>query len=232
MEHIQPDEKEKALINNPKYIGAAELIILRNFYYRDSYRKLLGLTLLLILIIVALVYVLMYERKAIPEPKYFATTYDGIPLARVPLRLPNLEPNALLTWATEAIISSYTLNFLNYRVVLQNSRSYFTRNGYENFLNALKVSGNMDAVKRKKMVVYARIVGTPTIIRDSTSDPSFRINGAYTWQIEFPMALIYENSNPEDRIIQNSKVTLLVRRLSTIEAEHGVGIDSMVLLPL
>lgn len=232
MEHIQPDEKEKALINNPKYIGSIELILLRNFYYRDSYRKLLITALLLIMIIIALIYVLLYERKALPEPKYFATTYDGVPLARVPLRLPNMETNALLTWATEAMIASYTLNFSNYRVVLQNARSYFTRTGYDNFLNAIKISNNLDAVRSKKMVVYARIVGTPTIIRDSTSDPTFRINGAYTWQVEFPMSLIYENSNPEDRIIQNNKVTLLVRRLSTLEAEHGVGIDSMVLLPL
>ncbi|OJV85362.1 MAG: hypothetical protein BGO43_11790 [Gammaproteobacteria bacterium 39-13] len=207
------------------------MILLRNLYYRDGSRKLTTLCLCLLLLLITLIIFLRYEQKNIPPPKYFATSYDGTPLKLVPLSKPNMQPNALLTWAVEASTSAYNINFVNYRRQIQNARSFFTRNGYNSYLKAIKESRNLDAVQRRKMIVYAKINGTPTIIQDSETTPGLQgsIPNAFIWRVQIPLVLTYENSNPDDKIIQNNIVTLTISRMSTLESPSGVGIDSFVI---
>lgn len=222
-------ETVKPSLEDFKYIGTYEMVLVRNYYYRNIYHKLMIICLGLLAITAVLAVFLHKEIKNIEPPKYFATTNDGVPLALIDLSLPNLQPNNLLTWASEATIAAYSINFVNYRTAVQNARSYFTRKGYLNYLNAVKDSNNLEAVKRKKMVVYARINGTPVILKDSNSDPNLRVNGAFTWQVQIPVVITFENSVPDDKIVQNNIVTMLVTRMSVLESPIGVGIDSFII---
>lgn len=230
-------EQKKPIMNPPptlqdaRYIGGLEMILLRNFYYRDGCRKMMTLCLCLLLMLVTLIVFLRYEQKNIPPPKYFATSYDGTPLTLVPLEFPNMQPNALLTWAVEAATSAYNINFVNYRRQIQTARSLFTHNGYNSYLKAIKESRNLDAVQKRKMVVYAKMNGAPSIIQDSKINPNLRgsIPNAFVWRVQIPLVLTYENSNPDDKIVQNNIVTLTISRMSTLESGSGVGIDSFVI---
>ncbi len=222
------NEKVKPSLKDLKYIGTMEMIILRNHYYRDSYRKLMTVCLGLLLIITTLAFFLRFEIKNIPKPRYFATTNDAIPLPLIPLELPNLQDNALKTWAMEATIEAYNVNFVNYRRAIQKARAYFTPNGYEQYLKAVKESRNLEAVQKKKMIVYARINGAPEILSDSNTDPNMRIDGKFTWQVQIPVILTYENSNPDDKIVQSNILTMLVTRMSPLESPTSIGIDSFV----
>ena len=73
--------------------GALELIVLRNNFYRDNYRRLMLVCLGLILLVAGLGYWAFYERINQPLPKYFATTYDGKLIALKPLNESNLNDN-------------------------------------------------------------------------------------------------------------------------------------------
>ncbi|MBS0286294.1 MAG: type IVB secretion system apparatus protein IcmL/DotI [Proteobacteria bacterium] len=211
-----------------KYIGTMEMVMLRNYYYFSTYRRLMIVCLCLLIIIIALAFFLRYETKRLIAPRYFATTIEGAPLPLIPLNQPNMQDNALKTWAMEAAVEAYNVNFANYRTAIQRARNYFTPDGYELYLKAIKESRNLDAVKRKKMIVHAQINGQPQILNDTSRDPSFNVNGAYAWRVQIPIVVTYENSNPSDKIVLPNILTITITRMNPLESAASIGINEFV----
>ena len=206
--------------------GALELVMLRNNFYRDNYRRLMMVCLGLIAMVGALGYWGWYERTHQPLPKYFATTYDGKLIALVPLNKANLTPNALTQWATEAAVASYTFNFVNFRKALQDVRIYFTKLGYQYFLKALKESNNLEAVQNKKYVVSAVPTGAPVILKQGVLNDGSEL-GVYSWTVQLPMDINYRSATEQTK--QSIVLTMLITRVSTLESPSGVGIASFVI---
>jgi len=201
--------------------GGVELVMLRNNFYRDNFRRLMVLCLLLMAVIAGLMGYIFYQEQNKPRPTYFATTTDGKLIKLIPLNQPNLKTNALLQWATEAGTAAYTYDFVNYRKALQDIREYFTKRGYQNYLKALKESTNLEAVKSKKLVVSAVPTGAPVVLKEGVT-----ANNKYAWQVQFPMLITYQSAS--DTVRQNIVVTMLITRVNTLESEKGVGIASFV----
>lgn len=212
----------------PLTTGGLELVMLRNNFYRDNFRRLMLICLALLLIIGGLIAYVFYQQENQPRPQYFATTTDGKLIKLIPLSQPNLQTNALLQWAVEAATASYTFNFVNYRKALQDVRIYYTQTGYQNFLKALQDSRNLDAVKTKKLVVSAVVTGAPVILKEgqTTAVLSGENTYLYAWQVQFPMMITYQSAS--DLIKQNIVATMLITRVPTLEAPSGVGIASFV----
>ena len=78
------------------------------------------------------------------------------------------------------------------------------------------------------MIVYARINGLPQILKTTNTDPTLNVDGAFAWQVQIPVIVTYENSNPQDRIIQSNVLTILITRVNPLESPDGIGIDSFV----
>lgn len=219
--------KKKAVANGPASLssmktGGLELVMLRNSFYRDNFRRLMVFCLILLGIIAGLMGYIYYLQTHQPTPKYFATTHDGKLIPLVPLNQPNLSTNALLQWAVEAATAAYTFNFVNYRKALQDSRVYFTRLGYQNFLKALTDSRNLEAIQTRKLIVSAVPTGAPIILREGTTSA-----GLYAWQVQFPMLITYQSSS--DTQARNYMITMLITRVPTLESAKGVGIASFVI---
>src|SRR5262245_6955283 len=113
---------------------ALELIRLRNEFYRDNYRKVIGVLLVTIIIIFILAGILAYLLSHPPAPKYFATDSQGRIIQLTPLDEPNLSQAALLQWANIAAVAAYTYNFVNYRQELQAASEFFTPDGWNAFI--------------------------------------------------------------------------------------------------
>lgn len=208
-----------------KYTGALELVVLRNNFYRDNYRRLMLVCLGLICLTGALMYWGFYERSNQPLPQYFATTYDGKLIPIIPLSEPSLTQNSLLQWATDSAQACYTFNFVNFRKALQDIRIYFTKTGYQYFLKALKDSNNLDAIQTKQLVVSATPTGAPVILKQGIlTDGS--TGGVYSWTVQLPMQLEYRSST--ERFGQKIVLTMVITRVSTLESPKGVAIASFV----
>ena len=63
--------------NNRSKEHGVEMILTRNMFYRDQYRRIKSAILFLLLINCALVVGLSYKLTHPPEPQYFATTSSG-----------------------------------------------------------------------------------------------------------------------------------------------------------
>lgn len=206
-----------------------EMVNLRNAFYQEAHRFLSKICLALIVLIIGLSLFCAFEVNRIPAPKYFATNSLGIPIVNVPVEEKYLSRAAVLEWAIDAGLTVNTYNFRNYRTAFQRARSFFTAKGYSDFLKALKESNNLEGVKQRKFVVYAVQSGEAKILDDSESNPKLRTNGAFTWRVEIPITLYYENAT--EKIPQSNLLKLRIVRQSTFVSESGLGIYSLVLQP-
>lgn len=209
-----------ATLKNQQKISGLELVRFRNYFYRDGYRS--GMTALLMSLVLNLVLIVMVIVLLLSKtpPVYFATQTDGSLIAIQPLDMPMVDQDMLITWATRAAVSSYSFNFLDWQNDLQNAQQYFTSSGFNNFVTALKSSGNLDTVVAKRLVVQATVVDVPRIVQQGI------IKGRYAWKIQIPMLVKYISASEELR--QPILVTMLVARVPTTQKPQGIAIAQFV----
>lgn len=199
---------------------ALELVRLRNNFYRDNYRRLVGILLLMIIINLGLVGAVVYLLTHKPAPQYFATSSDGRITPLYPLSESVVTPPELLQWANQAAVAAYTYNFVNYRQELQAASEYFTPHGWTQFTESLKATRNLETVQAKKLVVSATATGAPRITDQGL------LNGRYAWKVQIPLLVTYESTS--ERIQQPVIVNMIIMRVSTLNTPKGIAIDQFI----
>lgn len=202
---------------------ALTVVALRNKFYKDNQRKVIFALLIAILVNLVLGWMLVYIITHPPAPKYFATSINGRITPLFPLDQPNQSDSAVLQWANQAAIASFTYNFVNYRDELQASSGFFTPEGWDQFLNALQQSNNLDAVKAKKLIVSAVATRAPIILQKGI------LNGNFSWRVQMPILVTYQSASEFTQ--QNNVVTMLITRVSTLNSPRGIGISQFVVGP-
>lgn len=197
-----------------------ELIRLRNNFYRDNYRRVMKLLLIMSCALVILVLTMAYLFTHRPEPKYFATTQTGRVLQLVPLSTPMLSTEALLNWASQVAMGAYTYNFANYRQKLQLQQINFTTDAWQQFLLQLKNSGNIQAVDQRKINVSAVASGAPVVVYQGMLD------GRYAWKVQVPLLVTFVSAS--DRFQKNYLVTMVIVRISTVDNQNGVAVAQFI----
>ena len=202
---------------------ALTAVTLRNNFYRDGQRKTMLALLVSMIVNFIMASLLVYLLTNPPPPKYFATSINGRITPLFPLNEPNQSDSAVLQWANQAAIASFTYNFVNFRDELQASSGFFTAEGWTQFLNALQQSNNLDAVKAKKLIVSAVATRAPIILQKGL------LNGIYSWRVQMPILVTYQSASEFSQ--QNNVVTMLITRVSTLNSPRGIGISQFVVGP-
>ncbi len=212
-------EKKEAPEQNEKSQDVVKLTM-RNNFYKDSYIRILFVLLLSITLNFGLASTVLYVVTNPPQPKYFATSINGRITPLTSLDMPNQSDSAVLQWANQAAIAAFTYNFVNYRNELQNASQYFTQTGWGQFLNALKTSQGLEIVKAKKLIVSAVATRSPIILQKGP------LSGRYSWRIQIPILVTYQSASEFKQT--NNIVTMLVKRISTLETPRGIGISQFL----
>ncbi len=202
---------------------AVSAVIMRNNFYRDGQRKMILILLFSIIANVILASMLTYVILHPPEPRYFATSINGRITPLVALNAPNQSDSAILQWANQAAIATFSYNFVNYRSELVAASGFFTAEGWDQFVSALGASNNLEAVKAKKLVVSAVATSAPVILQKGV------LNGRYAWRIQMPMLVTYQSASEFSQ--QTLNVTMLVTRVDTLNSPRGIGIAQFVSAP-
>src|SRR3990167_4541085 len=138
-----------------------KLVLLRNEFYRDNYRKAAMAFLLLIILNAILAAAVFYKMTHPAKPQYFAITDDGKIISLYALSDPMLSNDKVLQWSTVAARKAFALDFLHWREQLQDASNYFTPDGWKYFLTALQQTNNLKTLADLKMVSDATITGAP-----------------------------------------------------------------------
>ena len=199
--------------------GAAEQVILRSDFYRDGYRRLVLINLICAAAILVMVFIIAGLASRPVETRYFATENGRITQLQ-PLSQAVLSERQLLQFAQEAAVASYTFDFVNYRKQLSELSSYYTKEGYGEYIDALTRS-NLDIVTRRKYVVSAVASGAPIVSRSGLRQ------GVYAWEVQMPMSVVYQSS--AERADQKFVVKMMLMRMPTTENPRGVGVHQIIL---
>lgn len=197
--------------------GGLELVRLRNNFYRDNYRRILGALLVLLLANIILLGFAGYLFMTKPQPEYFASTADGRIIPIYPFSQPVMTPSTLLTWANNAAVAANTFGFATYQQDLQRASTYFTPDGWQSFEDALKSARTLDTIQAKQLVSTAVATGSPTIIDQGI------INGRYAWKVQMQLLVTYEGAG-DQKIQVPQVVTMVITRVSRLNSSQGVAI--------
>jgi intracellular multiplication protein IcmL len=196
-------------------------VVTRNSYYRDGYRRLTRLAMILAFANVALIVTIIVLISSLqPQDRFFATTADGRLIRMVPLGQPNLNDSALISWASRAAADVMTFGFHDYQRRLQESSVYFTRGGWQSFSEALKSARIIETVEERQQIVTASPQRAPVILQQGM------LNGVYQWVVDLPLVVTYQSGNASQSDVLN--VRMIIVRVSTLDNPHGIGIQQWI----
>lgn len=200
----------------------AETLIGGLGWYRMQYQRAMKLAVGLVLVVIVTIVVIVLLIMKQPTPRYFAATPDLRLAPLIPLDRPVLTQQGLLNWVTETISNAVSLDFLEWREKLSNTRENFEEAAYKSFLASLDSSGILDMIREKRLSVSAVATRAPVITASGL------IGGTMTWKVEFPLIVSYESSQGVEST-QRLLATVLVARASTVITPRGVVIQQVVL---
>ncbi len=195
-----------------------KLVLLRNNFYRDNYRRVVIALLLMIVINLLLGGVLAYQVTHPAQPQYFATTTEGRILPLYPLSEPMATNAEILQWATNAAKSLYNYSFVNWRGQLQLASDNFTPEAWDSFQKQLKASRNLETVISERSVVSAEPTGAPVILNQEP------INGRYSWRLRLPMLIKYQGTRSHQQPVD---IVMIVTRVPILNAPRGYAISQL-----
>jgi hypothetical protein len=192
-------------------------------WYRDGFRLLLGLLILLSCVLTLSMGLNVYLFAYQPPPRYFVQTADHQLVGVVPLNEPSFSDERITQWVTEAVVAANNWNFADYREALQTAcNQYFTPTGCQEYRDALIRIGNLDSVKTKRLTVRAVVVKPPVILNKVVSGQTQR----FTWHLQMEVLISYLSSS--EQTAQPLIVNVVVVRRPLTEYEQGVGIEKYV----
>ena len=105
---------------------ALELVVLRNEFYRQNYRRALMIFLVMVLSNILLVGAVYYLYNDRPEPVYFAVDEYGEITPFYALSDPVLSEIEIKDWSKSAVLQIYSYDFVNWRQQYQKISQLFT----------------------------------------------------------------------------------------------------------
>ncbi|MDP1573962.1 MAG: type IVB secretion system apparatus protein IcmL/DotI [Coxiellaceae bacterium] len=211
------DEAENA---NKLSQEGVTLVLMRNAFYRDNYRRAVFALIIVFFINVALASAIVYRYLNPPSPQYFAANSQYQLIKWHPLSDPIVSNNWMLQWVTTAVLAAFSLDYIHWRQQLQHASTYFTPSGWYWFLSAFKQSGNLQTLVSLKMVSNAVVTAAPVVQYQNV------LNGRYVWKVQLPLMVTY--TSPAKTINQPLKVTLIVERVPVQDSPDRIAINQFL----
>ena len=197
-----------------------ELVMLRNAFYRDAYRRIVVLAIMLFVINCALGTAIILKYLNPPEPQYFATTAEGRIINIHKLTDPVVSDSYVLQWASNAVRQAFSSDYIHWRKQLQDASSNFTPDGWRYFLSALKSSNNLNTLVNMKMVSGAELTSAPQITQKMV------VNGHYVWKLQMPLLITYTDGKQNINMPWN--VTVIVARMPVKDYPQRIAINNFL----
>lgn len=190
------------------------------FYRQHAHHVVYGVMALIGLLIIAMG-VVLYQVIKRPLPVFKAATLTGPSMQLTPFLAPNLLPDTILRWASEAATLAYTFDFDHYKDQIALARPYFTQDGW----NAYLASANdlIASITQNQLIVNGVVAGTPVI-----SNQGPLPDKGYTWRMEIPFLVTYTSGSTSTQ--RAFYVVITAVQIPTTENPQGIGIDQFVMV--
>lgn len=207
------------------------LIIARNAFYAASSKTMLKVflgQLVLIAVMVGVIVKLLDFTDS--QDHFFPVQADNTLILERPLSEPVYSNDQIRSWVENAVTHTMTFGFYDHLMRLQQSRMFFTTQGWASFTKALdeaqifkRIGANSESSPmQNKQVVVARLrSGDRATIVDSG-----RLHGSYTWKVDLNIDILFNTATTQARFTW--KVHTTVTRLPAMESREGIGISQLI----
>ena len=189
--------------------------------YRDGYKNLFRVAIVLVLVVMGLVGAVYYRISVvIPKDRYYAETASGQRMQMVALPEPYINNPLLLDWAAQAATEILNFGFDDIDLRFTQSRRYFSPEGWESFRTSMGNSDMLKNVRAYQQVITAIPRAPPSILAQGMN------SGKMGWLIEVPIVMTVRVAGAE-RMMRVS-VRMFVVRLPTSVNPAGLGIFTWI----
>lgn len=207
------------------------LIMARNSFYTINANKMmivfLGQIALIIAMSVVIIKLLDFTDS---RDHFFPAQADNTLILERPLSEPVFSNEQIRSWVENAVTRTMTFGFYDHLLRLQQSRNYFTTQGWASFTSALDAAQIFErigavqsaTIRPSKQVVVARLRSgdRARIVQAGL------IGGRYNWKVQLDIDITFNNRGTQTRFTW--KVDVMVTRLPTMESREGIGISQLV----
>ena len=220
-EHSPEQTREEARQSAADNHGAG-LVVESRDWYRDKFRQVTMTCMILTVILAGSLIANALQVMSRPSPRYFAVT-DGLRIEQMqPLSKPAISQSGLFNWTTRTVTETFSLDFVHWRDQLMEVKPDYTEDAFGQLIGSLRDSGNLDMIKKKKLVLSSTVQRSPVVKAKGV------VEGRMTWKLEFPVQFAYESS---ERVVssQNLMCNVMVRRVPTTDHPRGIKIAQIVM---
>jgi intracellular multiplication protein IcmL len=196
--------------------------IARNAFARERYEFLLKTNFVTLAFLALSLVVNVFYGMRETRMEFFAVSPDGRVTPIQALDRPVQSIAQVRNWATDALLSSLTLSFANYRKEMNEYQLNFTDQGWRSYQEALKGSNIIDTIISQQLVTSAVASGAPVLKSRGIAD-----NGKWGWQLEIPVVVTYESTSQKQQA--NYLIQMTVVRRPESENPSGLGIAQILL---
>lgn len=249
LENTHDDEAENNTSDNPQFEGNYEDKVLEEQYLTPPETEVgrvlsenaeLKLALLqtkraniriwtLAAVMAAVMGVAMFMWLAVfPKYKWIATKDNRSICEIAAADHAPVAPATLTSYALEAIVNSYTYDYVNYRDSLTRAaNTYYSDRGRESYYQGLDESGNLKKVIDGRFILKAYPFSAPVISQQGN------VGSSRTWVVQVPVAIDFYTGNlgkPQTTQKFIAEVTLIQTPASRMNLK-GLAVDNVVLKP-
>lgn len=200
----------------------ADVIRLRNEFFRDGFYKVLLALALILVAFTLLVFASLYLFLSKPKPISFSVAdNEWRILGPVSVEKSYLPTSDLLQWVSTALPASFNYDFINYTRQQKSMQHYFTPDGWSVYSDLLNNYANFNTVTAQKQFISANAASAPFILNQGL------LKGRYAWWVQMPINISYSNADGGSK--QQSVIfQVLVVRVPTLNNLEGVAIDNLI----
>jgi len=210
------------------YGDGLTLILTRNEFYKNNYKNLVLIGALQFLTLLMLIAILSRLFQFTDSRDYFFPVQeDNELIIEHPMFEPQYTHEQLQEWTEKAITQALTFGFYDYAPRLQESRAFFTTEGFSNFLKALdkaniiaKIGGRTETAEPQVVQTQIKPEGRAKIIDEGVA------GGYYIWKVEMSVNVTFISNTREHR--ESWKLEITVVRVPTTMGRFGIGIDQII----
>ncbi len=126
-----------------------------------------------------------------------------------------VEQAVISTWAEHAAVQSFQFNPDKLQDEMDALKPCYTSQGWKAFNEALKTSGNLDAIRSNNLTVTSRVSGSTNV----------KIVKEKQWKVSVPLKVTYQNKEKELKQILN------VELLIALNKSGSFGIMQVIAVP-
>lgn len=207
------EKKEKS--EKPK---VAKVVALRNRFFFMLYRNsaLVFLTSL-IGFAFSVLFLVLFAKQPVP-PQYIPINEDGTLIKLTPLSECK-DDSEVQKFTTSAINKLFKYDYINYADQLQSAASYFTTDGWNEYLDQFKNANQLLAVKENRWVVTVQPNSVPIITKKWVE------NNTCMWEVKTTVSMMYIGNSSQN---PKGDIYMRLRRQSVISNADGLGITKLV----